>query len=275
MSIIDGSRPKPKHLQNDFKILKKIYKYSAFIGLAPDLNKKSLPVFRTLIMCLVITVCFAFTIYFSVKEVSSLLTLVYFSSKIFGAVFAISCIFNPNVVYRKKWILFVKRLTRLESAVAGMMFEPTPWLWVEIGTSIAIVFAFAAYNVRIISSNLVIYQTDSNYLRFVIYFYTVGFFVLFYSTVIFLKSRYAFVLNYLYVEVLGRKIVTVCYEICEEETDKYMREELFEVASLAEHLRPRFDAAGFFPFNQNCLIMIFSSVINYLVIIIEFDVTVK
>ncbi|XP_050518644.1 uncharacterized protein LOC126892869 [Diabrotica virgifera virgifera] len=77
------------------------------------------------------------------------------------------------------------------------------------------------------------------------------------------------------VERIGKEIVNTCYQLREKEQDVEMKQQLLDLAIYTEQWKPTFSAAGFFDFNQRCLNVIFSSLINYLVIILQFDITIK
>ncbi|XP_074028945.1 uncharacterized protein [Leptinotarsa decemlineata] len=73
------------------------------------------------------------------------------------------------------------------------------------------------------------------------------------------------------VEKTGRNIVTICYLSHHVLEKSPIRDEILSFADFAEHLIPQFSAAGFFQVNQKVLSSVFSAVITYFIIIIQFN----
>ncbi|KAJ8936753.1 hypothetical protein NQ314_012173 [Rhamnusium bicolor] len=75
------------------------------------------------------------------------------------------------------------------------------------------------------------------------------------------------------VEKSGRNITTTCYIKLGAMENSMLRDELMLMAKCTEKLTPKFSAAGFFQVNQHVLATIFSSMTTYLIIIIQFNLT--
>ncbi|XP_074035664.1 uncharacterized protein [Leptinotarsa decemlineata] len=73
------------------------------------------------------------------------------------------------------------------------------------------------------------------------------------------------------VEQSGKRIVKTCYSIHESVENTLVRQQLELLVQYAEQWKPRFSAGGFYDINQSCLSSIFSAIITYLVIIIQFN----
>uniref|UniRef100_A0A6P7G3H0 Gustatory receptor 2a n=1 Tax=Diabrotica virgifera virgifera TaxID=50390 RepID=A0A6P7G3H0_DIAVI len=73
------------------------------------------------------------------------------------------------------------------------------------------------------------------------------------------------------VESSGNQIIKTCHILSETLQDADHKEHLLLLAKYAQHWRPVFSAAGFYDVNQSCLSSIFSAVVTYLVIIIQFN----
>nr|WJJ63347.1 gustatory receptor 7 [Pachyrhinus yasumatsui] len=77
------------------------------------------------------------------------------------------------------------------------------------------------------------------------------------------------------VEISGRNIQKTClilYENCEKCETK---EEFYRLENYVQGLCPEFSAAGFWHINQRVLSTLFSSVMTYLIIIIQFNITLQ
>lgn len=75
------------------------------------------------------------------------------------------------------------------------------------------------------------------------------------------------------VERSGRNVVKTCFlhqELLEKPSCK---DELMLFARIIKELAPTFSAAGFFPVNQGVLSTLFSAVTTYLIIIIQFNMS--
>ncbi|CAH1170214.1 unnamed protein product [Phaedon cochleariae] len=77
------------------------------------------------------------------------------------------------------------------------------------------------------------------------------------------------------VEECGKNVVQACYKLHHKTANKKMKSQILLLATYAEEWRPVFSAAGFYDVNQKCLNSIFSASINYLVIIIQFNMMVS
>ncbi|XP_050498885.1 uncharacterized protein LOC126879719 [Diabrotica virgifera virgifera] len=77
------------------------------------------------------------------------------------------------------------------------------------------------------------------------------------------------------VEMNARDFCTTC-DLLQGEMDKCdLREELISLGYLTNQLQPKCSAAGFFTVNQLILGGLFSSVISYLIVSIQFNVSLK
>lgn len=72
------------------------------------------------------------------------------------------------------------------------------------------------------------------------------------------------------VERSGNKILEKFVEISFTTYQESTRRELIFLVDIAEKWRPVFSAAGIFDINKSCLSKLFSSIVTYLVIIMQF-----
>ncbi|CAG9857843.1 unnamed protein product [Phyllotreta striolata] len=77
------------------------------------------------------------------------------------------------------------------------------------------------------------------------------------------------------VESESTKIIKSCYENQETLSGNRLESELMRFGEICGQLTPRFTVAGFFYFNKSVLSSVFSSILTYLIIIIQFDITLK
>ncbi|CAG9821639.1 unnamed protein product [Phaedon cochleariae] len=73
------------------------------------------------------------------------------------------------------------------------------------------------------------------------------------------------------VERCGLQIVQTCYTAVNSTKDARTKEKLVLLAQYAEEWRPIFSAAGFYDINQLCLNALFACSIDYLVIVVQFN----
>nr|APC94333.1 gustatory receptor 3 [Pyrrhalta aenescens] len=77
------------------------------------------------------------------------------------------------------------------------------------------------------------------------------------------------------VEKSGKRVIKTCYLFVEELKDAAKKEQLRLLARYAEQWCPVFSAAGFYDINQSCLTSIFSAILTYFVIIIQFNMVLS
>nr|ALR72586.1 putative gustatory receptor GR9 [Colaphellus bowringi] len=73
------------------------------------------------------------------------------------------------------------------------------------------------------------------------------------------------------VERCADRIVTTCYMNLDILEKSPIREEILSFTEYVEQLTPVFSAVGFFQVNQKVLSSLFSAVISYFIIIIQFN----
>ncbi|KAG5878405.1 hypothetical protein JTB14_029678 [Gonioctena quinquepunctata] len=73
------------------------------------------------------------------------------------------------------------------------------------------------------------------------------------------------------VEQSGKQIIKTCFILHESSENLLVRDQLMILATYAKQWKPTFTAGGFFDVNQSCISSIFSAIITYLVIIIQFN----
>lgn len=73
-----------------------------------------------------------------------------------------------------------------------------------------------------------------------------------------------------HLERSGKSVINACYIMFEKQNNKEIKELFYTLAEYAEQWRPIFSAAGFFDVNQKCLNNLFSTVVTYLVVFIQF-----
>ncbi|XP_076255988.1 uncharacterized protein LOC143193576 [Rhynchophorus ferrugineus] len=73
----------------------------------------------------------------------------------------------------------------------------------------------------------------------------------------------------------GHKITKLCYLLYEQSSGYERQETFINLAQFTQGLCPQFSAAGFWLVDQSILSTLFSSVITYLIIIIQFNMTLK
>ncbi|KAJ8947251.1 hypothetical protein NQ314_008650 [Rhamnusium bicolor] len=93
-----------------------------------------------------------------------------------------------------------------------------------------------------------------------------------YST-IYTISTIAIVMSCDGVEESGKKIVKTCFLYQEVLEKPWLKQDLILFAKFTKQLAPKFSAAGFFQINQSVLSTLFSAVITYLIIILQFNMT--
>ncbi|KAJ8976574.1 hypothetical protein NQ317_010737 [Molorchus minor] len=77
-------------------------------------------------------------------------------------------------------------------------------------------------------------------------------------------------------EKSGRELIKTCYLLYERVTDDgLVNEKLLEVADYAKEWRPIFSAAGFYDVNQSTLTSSLQALITYVVILIQFSLSLK
>uniref|UniRef100_A0A6P7FZ17 Uncharacterized protein LOC114332480 n=1 Tax=Diabrotica virgifera virgifera TaxID=50390 RepID=A0A6P7FZ17_DIAVI len=76
-------------------------------------------------------------------------------------------------------------------------------------------------------------------------------------------------------ERTGKEVIDICYELSLKEQDPRNKEHLMDLAFYTKQWRPRFSAAGFFNCNQRCFNFFFSKFIDYLVITLQFDLSLN
>ncbi|KAJ8926356.1 hypothetical protein NQ314_021285 [Rhamnusium bicolor] len=69
----------------------------------------------------------------------------------------------------------------------------------------------------------------------------------------------------------AKKITTTCYILQEGRIESSLRTELICLAEYTKELTPKFTAAGFFKIDQSTLATLFSAIITYLIICIQFN----
>ncbi|CAG9857844.1 unnamed protein product [Phyllotreta striolata] len=94
-------------------------------------------------------------------------------------------------------------------------------------------------------------------------------------TLIYLISYVIVVLRSEDVESESRKIIRFCYENQESLSGNHLEFELMRFADICNHLAPNFSAAGFFTFNKSVLSAVFSSILAYLITIIQLDIALR
>lgn len=77
------------------------------------------------------------------------------------------------------------------------------------------------------------------------------------------------------IEIQSKNIVKTCYSHQESLSGTVLENQLLRFAEISEHLLPHFTAAGFVKVNKSLLSSIFSATITYLIIIIQFDISLK
>ncbi|CAH1112904.1 unnamed protein product [Psylliodes chrysocephalus] len=77
------------------------------------------------------------------------------------------------------------------------------------------------------------------------------------------------------IEIQSKNIVKTCYSHQESLSGTVLENQLLRFAEISEHLLPHFTAAGFVRVNKSLLSSIFSATITYLIIIIQFDISLK
>ncbi|XP_056631925.1 uncharacterized protein LOC130442002 [Diorhabda sublineata] len=90
-------------------------------------------------------------------------------------------------------------------------------------------------------------------------------------SIIYLLSTIAIVISCDRVEKTARRIVSACYLKPGLLDRTPIRDDIIFFAEFTEKLIPSFSAAGFFQINQNILSTLFSAIITYLIIIIQFN----
>ncbi|KAJ8954998.1 hypothetical protein NQ318_000430 [Aromia moschata] len=75
------------------------------------------------------------------------------------------------------------------------------------------------------------------------------------------------------VEKCGQQIVKTCFLYREVMEKPALKDDLVLFAKFVKQLSPKFSAAGFFQINQSLLSALFSAVMTYLIIIIQFNMT--
>lgn len=73
------------------------------------------------------------------------------------------------------------------------------------------------------------------------------------------------------VQKAGKEIILNCYLYQDQIDSLEARQELLAFCDYAKHLIPTFSAAGFFTLNQHTLSSLFTALITYLIIIIQFN----
>ncbi|XP_030747380.1 uncharacterized protein LOC115875929 [Sitophilus oryzae] len=73
----------------------------------------------------------------------------------------------------------------------------------------------------------------------------------------------------------GKKISKMCFMLHEQTDNNELKEAFLKLAVYTQGLCPYFSAAGFWYVEQEVLSTLFSSVITYLIIIIQFNMTLK
>lgn len=189
-SKIDIEQKSFKKQRNDFVFLKNLYKYFSLVGVTPIMKKK-VPIFQKIIIIISLMNLIMAT-YVSLAKTFENINRI---SKIFGAIFGISCVFFPNVVYKKEWILFEKRFHRLDSMLAAFDYKSKERTDIQFClrfiTFTTIVLGFCCFNVSTILFHHA-FKFEENYLRMVIHVYITMVSVIFYYTISLLQSRYTF-----------------------------------------------------------------------------------
>lgn len=75
------------------------------------------------------------------------------------------------------------------------------------------------------------------------------------------------------VEQSGKKIVKTCFMYHDVMEKPSVKDELVLFVKFVKELAPTFSAAGFFQINQSVISTLFSAVTTYLIIIIQFNMT--
>ncbi|CAH2004723.1 unnamed protein product [Acanthoscelides obtectus] len=74
------------------------------------------------------------------------------------------------------------------------------------------------------------------------------------------------------IERSGAAVINTCYLLHSRAASENVMEHLRNLTVYTERWRPTFTAAGFYTVNRSCIPSIFSSLVTYLVIIIQFNV---
>lgn len=73
----------------------------------------------------------------------------------------------------------------------------------------------------------------------------------------------------------GKTTVNLCYLLQEQvATKSEEREELMKLANIAEARLPTFTAAGYFEINKSVLMNIFGTVATYIIVLIQFNMSI-
>nr|CAI5822350.1 unnamed protein product [Callosobruchus analis] len=73
------------------------------------------------------------------------------------------------------------------------------------------------------------------------------------------------------IERSGLMVINTCYLLHSRAASDGVKERLHTLIVYMEKWRPTFSAAGFYTVNRTCISSIFSSLVTYLVIVIQFN----
>ncbi|KAG5870992.1 hypothetical protein JTB14_013463 [Gonioctena quinquepunctata] len=76
-------------------------------------------------------------------------------------------------------------------------------------------------------------------------------------------------------EESGKKIVRTCYKLHLADEEVQAKEQILLLSHYANFWRPSISSAGFFLINRCCLTKLFSSVITYIVVFVQFEMSMR
>lgn len=189
---------KTSDLQSDYIFLQNFYKICSFLGLIPFLNKKFYLLHK--LFCVIICISIIIHNYFCTIVKGDFLVILNGFSRYLYLIFIIFSIVIPTFFFKYKWEIFINTLYAMEKGIDSLTFGSRKIYRIRHRVLIFLIL-FISFRLINFYYFVLFLSFPENFLVMVLKLtfvvYSGIFSVLYWTTVLFLKSRYNYILSIL------------------------------------------------------------------------------